>query len=94
LQPNDVLIFYDSYKIHVCEEITGFLILINELYRVSCYHMQSNSFITTWKCRYKRALVQHSGIMVNSEQSIGTTEYPTLCKRYRIHRCRYSRVRL
>ena len=32
--------------------------------------------------------------MVNSEELIGTTEYPTLCTRFRINRCRYNRVRL
>jgi hypothetical protein len=32
--------------------------------------------------------------MVNSEELLGTTEYLTLYTRFRINRCRYSRVRL
>ena len=32
--------------------------------------------------------------MVNSEESIGTTEYLTLQTRCRINRCRYNRVQL
>jgi hypothetical protein len=32
--------------------------------------------------------------MVNSEELIGTIEYPTLYTRCRINRCRYNRVRL
>jgi len=39
-------------------------------------------------------LTEGYNVIVNGEELIDTTEYPTLYTRYRINRCRYKRVRL
>jgi hypothetical protein len=39
-------------------------------------------------------LTNYYNVMINWQELIGTTEYPTLQKRCRINRCLYNRVQL
>jgi len=52
------------------------------------HRINKNKYNINGRCSYE------CNAKINSEELIGTTDYRTELKRYRINRCRYNRVLL